>query len=247
MLCLKQATSHKPQATSHKPQATSHKPQATSHKPQATSHKPQAFKLGFTLSELLVSLAVLGLIAGLTVPSIVTSIEKTKTKAMAKSLLQATAEFFHTAYLNGELTDGADGYLLDTGGVNHPLMKLAIQRMNPTTVCDSNKVSAACTPPDGDYYFRTSPKLIFADGSVLTFHYKDNEYICLFVDYNGFKAGPNFTFDQQHIPANANLSDRNYIFFNPTDTTVWNCKPGMLCPAVFYPHTKPIWDALFNS
>ena len=42
---------------------------------QATSHKPQAFKLGFTLSELLVSLAVLGLIAGLTVPSIVVAVQ----------------------------------------------------------------------------------------------------------------------------------------------------------------------------
>ena len=48
---------------------------------QATSHKPQAFKLGFTLSELLGSLAVLGLIAGLTVPSIVASVENSKRRA----------------------------------------------------------------------------------------------------------------------------------------------------------------------
>jgi prepilin-type N-terminal cleavage/methylation domain-containing protein len=49
-----------------------------------TSHKPQAFRLGFTLSELLVSLAVLGLIAGLTVPSIVASVEKSKKEPSSK-------------------------------------------------------------------------------------------------------------------------------------------------------------------
>ena len=42
---------------------------------QATSHK-----LGFTLSELLVSLGVLGLIAGLTVPSIVVGVERSKNR-----------------------------------------------------------------------------------------------------------------------------------------------------------------------
>jgi prepilin-type N-terminal cleavage/methylation domain-containing protein len=241
MLCLKQATSHKPQATSHKP--------------QATSHKPQAFKLGFTLSELLVSLAVLGLIAGLTIPSIVTSIEKTKTKAMGKNLIQATAEVFRTAYLNGELSvalppvsGNASGWYY-FNSKNHPLVQLAIQKMNPTTVCDSNEVSDACTPPDGDVYFRTNPKLIFADGSILTFYSYNSEQglLTFFVDYNGFKAGPNFTWAQRQEAGNANLSDRNYIFFNPTDSTVLNCKPGMLCAAAWHPHTLPIWNALFNS
>ena len=66
--------------------------QATSHKPQATSHKPQAFRLGFTLSELLVSLAVLGLIAGLTVPSIVASVEKSKKRTQFKETFQVIEE-----------------------------------------------------------------------------------------------------------------------------------------------------------
>ena len=71
-------------------------------KPQATSHKPQAFKLGFTLSELLVSLAVLGLIAGLTVPSIVVSVEKAKTKALLKESLQAISQIVQAGVLNGD-------------------------------------------------------------------------------------------------------------------------------------------------
>ena len=51
-----------------------------------TSHKSQAFKLGFTLSELLVSLAVLGLIAGLTVPSIVVAVDRSKTRGYTVTL-----------------------------------------------------------------------------------------------------------------------------------------------------------------
>jgi hypothetical protein len=193
---------------------------------------------------------VLGLIAGLTVPNVVASVQKAKTKAMAKSLIQATAEFFHTAYLNGELNEVLPPTNWDYHFTkNHPLVQLAIQRMNPTTVCDSNEVSDACTPPDGDVYFRTSPKLIFADGSILVFYCYDSGpgYMALFVDYNGFKAGPNFTFDQQQVASNAKLSDRNYLFVNIKDTTVRDCKPGMLCPSVWYPHTLPIWNALAES
>jgi prepilin-type N-terminal cleavage/methylation domain-containing protein len=52
---------------------------------KSPSPKP---KLGFTLSELLVSLAVLGLIAGLTVPSIVFSVEKSRKKALLKETVQ---------------------------------------------------------------------------------------------------------------------------------------------------------------
>ena len=175
---------------------------------------------------------------------------------MAKNLIQATAEVFRTAYLTGELEAAATPTSVwhHFNSKNHPLVQLAIQKMNPTTICDSNEVSDACTPPDGDVYFRTNPKLIFADGSILTFNAYDSAMgaMELFVDYNGFKAGPNFTFAQQQVASNANRSDRNYIFLNFNDSTVsaagFNCKPGMLCPAVLgYPHTVPIWNALFNS
>jgi prepilin-type N-terminal cleavage/methylation domain-containing protein len=84
---------------------TSHKPQATSHKPQATSHKPQAFKLGFTLSELLVSLAVLGLIAGLTVPSIVVNIAKNREKLALREAYQIVSSITAMGVLNGDFTN----------------------------------------------------------------------------------------------------------------------------------------------
>ena len=64
---------------------------------QATSHK-----LGFTLSELLVSFAVLGLIAGLTVPSIVTSVDRSKNKALFKETFQLISEITYNGVINGD-------------------------------------------------------------------------------------------------------------------------------------------------
>ena len=239
------------------PRTKNQEPRTKNQEPRTKNQEPRTKrKLGFTLSELLVSLAVLGLIAGLTVPNVVASVQKTKTKAMGKSLIQATAEVFRTAYLTGELEAALPPTVGDHyfNSKNHPLVQLAIQKMNPTTVCDSNQVSDACTPPDGDYYFRTNPKLIFADGSILTVHGYNSDLgaLTLFVDYNGFKAGPNLTWAQRQEAGNASLSDRNYLMVNLSDSTVsgggFDCKPGMLCPAAaWYPHTLPIWNALFNS
>ena len=67
---------------------------------QATSHK-----LGFTLSELLVSFAVLGLIAGLTVPSIVTSVDRSKNKALFKETFQLISEITYNGVINGDFAN----------------------------------------------------------------------------------------------------------------------------------------------
>ena len=48
------------------------------------------------------SLAVLGLIAGLTVPSVVQSVEKSKQKAVLKEGIQAVSEIVQDGYLNGD-------------------------------------------------------------------------------------------------------------------------------------------------
>ena len=57
------------------------------------------------MSELLVSLAVLGLIAGLTVPSIVASVDKSKSKASMKEAIQMVSSVFQAGYLNGDFAN----------------------------------------------------------------------------------------------------------------------------------------------
>ncbi|MCX5921224.1 MAG: prepilin-type N-terminal cleavage/methylation domain-containing protein, partial [Candidatus Melainabacteria bacterium] len=65
-------------------------------------------KLGFTLSELLVSLGVLGLIAGLTVPSIVNSVDRSKNRSILKESVQIISAITQAGVLNGDFASITD-------------------------------------------------------------------------------------------------------------------------------------------
>ena len=79
-------------------------------------HKPQ--KLGFTLSELLVSLGVLGLIAGLTVPSIVASVDRSKNRAILKEDFQALSSIVQAGVLNGDFDSLTSWDIVNQNGIN---------------------------------------------------------------------------------------------------------------------------------
>ena len=96
---FKPATSNQQPATSNQQPATSNQQPATSNQQPATSNQR---KLGFTLSELLVSLAVLGLIAGLTVPSIVVSVQASQNRAKMKEAFQVISTITQQGFLNGD-------------------------------------------------------------------------------------------------------------------------------------------------
>ena len=121
---------------------TSHKPQATSHKPQATSHKP--FRLGFTLSELLVSLGVLGLIAGLTIPSVINSVNKARQKSMAKEALQVITDITSAGVLNGDFSTITSW---DTVNQNGPtsITGYLTSKLNARQCVTSDITSPGCT------------------------------------------------------------------------------------------------------
>ncbi|MCX5920958.1 MAG: type II secretion system protein, partial [Candidatus Melainabacteria bacterium] len=69
---------------------------------------------GFTLSELLVSLAVLGLIAGLTAPSVVNSVEISRQKAVLKEDIQAISQIIQEGYLDGTFASITNWSVLNT-------------------------------------------------------------------------------------------------------------------------------------
>ena len=83
--------------------STKHQAPSTKHQAPSTKHR-KPFK-GCTLSELLVSLGVLGLIAGLTVPSIINSVEKSKNKAMQKEAIQVISQIIQAGYFNGDFQE----------------------------------------------------------------------------------------------------------------------------------------------
>ena len=214
-----------------------------------------AFNFGFTLSELLVSLAVLGLIAGLTVPSVVANVQNSRRMTSGKSITQALASFLNGAYLNGELTDklGATGWRT-VNSKNDPLVQFIATGMNATKVCDANEATFGCiTKPDSNHPLSSFPKLIFQDGSVLTIvainNLTNTVTVSFDIDYNGFEQGPNYTWAERDTIANSSKSDRNYLFFNASDSTFtannYDCKPGMLCPST-YASSLAIWQELYK-
>jgi prepilin-type N-terminal cleavage/methylation domain-containing protein len=81
----------------------------TAHSTQHTAHSTQHPQLkGFTLSELLVSLSVLGLIAALTLPSIFNSLNLQKRRALFKDTMQVIAQAHYEGFINGDITVGSN-------------------------------------------------------------------------------------------------------------------------------------------
>ena len=123
---------------------TNHKPQTTNHKPQTTNHKPRlTFKIGFTLSELLVSLAVLGLIAGLTVPSIVTSVEKSKRQSLLKEGFQVISSIVQEGYMNGDFDNITSWDIVNQKGAGS-IVDYFDKKLNATYRCNTSDTTKGC-------------------------------------------------------------------------------------------------------
>ena len=84
-------------------------------------------KKAFTLTELLVSMAVLGLIATLTLPHMFMSADRAKKRAVFKEAYQALAEAVQSAWLQGES--------------NVEIMK----KLNPKEMCRTSAFTEGCT------------------------------------------------------------------------------------------------------
>jgi prepilin-type N-terminal cleavage/methylation domain-containing protein len=91
-------------------------------------HSKSDLKKAFTLTELLVSMAVLGLIATLTLPHMFISADRAKKRAVFKEAYQALQEAVHTAAMEG---------VADSRGI--------IPYLNAQKVCLTNSLTEGCT------------------------------------------------------------------------------------------------------
>ena len=91
------------------------------------STQKASVKKAFTLTELLVSMAILGLIATLTLPHMFMSVDRAKKRAVFKEAYQALAHATHAAMMDSETTSQM------------------IRRLNPTKICQTNALSEGCT------------------------------------------------------------------------------------------------------
>jgi prepilin-type N-terminal cleavage/methylation domain-containing protein len=139
---------------------------------------------GFTLSELLVSLSVLGLIAALAIPSIITALEKNQKKARFKETYNSIANVIQAGVASGELTD--TGNLAYFG-----------RNLNAQKVCTNSGVEGCWAGTDTPSNTSTAGGILLHSGVTITDIESDatggDRY---FIDINGIEA-PNIRCEDQ--------------------------------------------------
>ena len=191
----------------------------TKHQAPSTKHLKAK---GFTLSELLVSLAVLGLIAGLTVPTIVNAVGSGKRKALFRETAQLVAQVVQEGVLTGELTPDDAG---ETWIVNHlNAVKTCLTGIRPENIW--------LTGGNGVTNLKDA---ILANGVILSFAHWGPDYQMVFV----------------RLPGGNHSETYNYICYNATqETTSGYCgtiKSGMIGPHRHYPDFTQRYDDLMGN
>lgn len=108
-----------------------------------------SIKRGFTLAEVAVSLAVLGLIASLTLPSLFVSMDRAKKRAVFKETYQALAEAVHTATMEGET------------------VWTVINKFNTSKICRTNALTEGCTQYSVGGHEQNEPGVVLATGATI--------------------------------------------------------------------------------
>ena len=114
----------------------------------------------------MVSLAVLGLIAGLTVPSIINSVETKKNKSMQREAIQVISEIINTGYLNGDFQNITNW---DGEDPNSDLVQYFTKKLNAKH-CPKGTVTPPCTHSHGylgltDYHNNHSLRWVLPNGT----------------------------------------------------------------------------------
>lgn len=92
---------------------------------------------GFTLVELLIVLAILGVIATFTIPKVLQSQTDAKRKAVFREAIAAMNEAFYAGYRSGTLTETNVGTYMRT-------------HLNAIKICNSDAIAEGCWPPSSD-------------------------------------------------------------------------------------------------
>ena len=175
---------------------------------------------GFTLSELLIALAILGLIATFTIPKILQSTSTQSRDSVLKETISSIGELFYTAHQLGGVANSNDsgGYILDN--------------MNFVTYCPSDSEAEGCwdTATQGTLSNNEEqePGGILANGASLTGIRRSDGSSSdnLVIDWNGLDGPNQIGQDQLMISLcynnGCNRVDNNYRraagLFGPTRT-----------------------------
>lgn len=145
---------------------------------------------GFTLAELLISLAILGVIATFTIPKVISAQQNQQKTAVLKETIAAISGVLMQGLQTGQLdpASNTDTYFLSN--------------LNAVKLCSTNSETEGCwdVATQGSRMERDEPGLIMHNGAtVVGFNDSGNPSNGVMIDWNG-TAGPNLQGDDQlHI------------------------------------------------
>jgi prepilin-type N-terminal cleavage/methylation domain-containing protein len=139
---------------------------------------------GFTLAELLIALAILGVIATFTIPKVMTTFNDMQKKAVLKEVYSTLSRVVSEGLLTGELKPGQ-------------LHSYLLKKLNAPKVCSSDVIGEGCTTAwGGRTWGNATPGVVLSNGALLNFQVGlgcgDASYVI--VDWNNLNS-PNLQYD----------------------------------------------------
>jgi type II secretory pathway pseudopilin PulG len=201
-------------------------------------------KVAFTLAEVLITLGIIGVVAAMTLPTVITNIQNAQFKSAYKKAYSSASQALTYMRANDDFlpivaTLGNSAHHSDNFGEN---FKILSKYFKATKTCfDSN--ADKCWECDGEagYYQSSAPNwkgctkssYAFVDYSGMSWYMYKNDESSILVDVNGFKA-PNqlgrdrfvfFFAQKEYKTTTTNIQEANMI---KTQTDI--VEKGRWCP-----------------
>lgn len=150
------------------------------------------FKKAFTLSEVLITLGIIGMVAALTMPAVIANYQKQETV----SRLQKVYSVLSQAVKRAELSEGEIKYwnfsLLPENFYKtyiRPYITVSQEFINSDPPFDISYkcLNGRICNTYGSYSNKSVPKIILNDGSMIIFDFLGNIYEVILTDINGYK------------------------------------------------------------
>ena len=185
---------------------------------------------GFTLSELLIALAILGLIATFTIPKVLQTTESNQRKAVFKETIGSITEIAYDMWHQNRLGD--QDYFLS--------------RLNIVKYCNPGATGDCWTAAMGNSETQTiAPAATLQNGVVISRPNVTNRSYMI-IDYNG-QAGPN-TFGEDQIGLTA-CFDATPCTSGDNDTEVGGGGPknNVVGPSKCCSDSVTLWNWIFSN
>lgn len=179
---------------------------------------------GFTLAELLIALAILGVIATFTIPKVLQNQQNSEKAAVFKETIATLNSVFNTGIQRSEVTESNFGtYILD--------------RINAVKICRTNAVTEGCwtTGVDPVAGQASQAGAILHNGATLS-GFDDNAigggYDFIVIDWNG--------------PDGPNVEGDDVMVMKAVFNSAGGNRVGTVREDASYPLSKTLWSQVFQ-